>query len=266
MLGHSTPRRFALLLALTSSLFAAQAAEVSSAERVETTPGLSPDAVRGVFNRRRQELARCMRLTYFRKVDDPKAKADSRDEWENVVWKELPDTDDRIQLRFTLSPEGRVVKGDARDTSFSVRGLYLYTTCVENIIETWSFPPFPSGGMEPGARKVTVQVEVWARFRTTAAERQAALTRIREDLTALCGTLSALGTPNQPPAQEQWVAAISRFLAERGPRMDLGVGQGIKVMSELPVEDGFRIFESVMEESMGSRIECPVVRSWLKQR
>ncbi len=42
MLGHSTPRRFALLLALTSSFFAAQAAEVSSAERVETTPGLSP--------------------------------------------------------------------------------------------------------------------------------------------------------------------------------------------------------------------------------
>lgn len=90
MLGHSIPRRFALLLALTSSLFAAQAAEVSSAERVETTPGLSPDAVRGVFNRRRQELARCMRLTYLRKVDDPKAKAHSRDEWENVVWKELP--------------------------------------------------------------------------------------------------------------------------------------------------------------------------------
>ncbi|MFE8600707.1 hypothetical protein [Archangium violaceum] len=265
MLGHSTPRRFALLLALTSSLFAAQAAEVSSAERVETTPGLSPDAVRGVFNRRRQELARCMRLTYLRKVNDPNAKADSRDEWESVVWKELPDTDDRVQLRFALSPEGRVVKGDARDAFFSVRGLYLYTSCVENIIETWSFPPFPSGGMEPGAMKVTVQVEVWARFRTTAAERQTALTRMREELTALCGALSALGTPNQPPAREQWVAAISRFLAERGPRLDPGLHPGIEAMGQLLVEDGFHIYESMTESAIGARIECPVVRSWLKK-
>jgi hypothetical protein len=260
MLGRPDPRRFALLLALTSTLFTAQAAEVSRADRVETTPGLSPDAVRGVFDRRRQELARCLRLVYFRKTNDP-----SRGEWEHVVWKELPDTDDRVQLRFALSPEGRVLRDGSRDESFSVRGLYLDTNCVENIIETWSFPPFPAGEKVPAGGKETVHVEVWARFRTTAAERQAALTRMREDLTALCGALSALGTPNHPPAREQWSAVISRFLAERGTRMDPRMRGGIEAMAQINVEDGFHIYESVMEESLGSRIECPVVRSWLKR-
>ncbi len=157
------------------------------------------------------------------------------------------------------------MKGDARDTSFSVRGLYLYTSCVENIIETWSFPPFPAGEMEPGGGKTTVQVEVWARFRTTAAERQAALTRMREELTALCGALSALGTSNQPPARDQWVAAISRFLADRGPRIDPGLRTGIEAMGQLLVEDGFHIYDSMTESATGARIECPVVRSWSKK-
>ncbi|OJT22992.1 hypothetical protein BO221_19045 [Archangium sp. Cb G35] len=260
MLGHSNPRRFALLLALTSSLFAAQAAEVSPAERVETTPGLSPDAVRGVFNRQRQELARCMRVVYLRKATDP-----SRGDVEHVVWNDLPNADDRVQLRFALSPEGRVLREGSRDASFSVRGLYLDTLCVERILETWSFPAHPVGEREAAGGKESVQVEVWARFRTTAAERQAVLARMREDLTALCGALSALGSPGQPPAKEQWSAVISRLLAERGTRMDPRVRQGIEGMVHVNVGDGAELYGYVMEESMGSRIECPVVRSWLKR-
>lgn len=254
MLGHSNCGRLALLLALTSTLLSAQATEISPADRVVTTPGLSPDAVRRAFDRQRQELARCMRLVYLREVKDP-----SRRPLEHVVWNETPDTDDRVQLRFTLSPEGRVLRDGSRDEHFSVRGLYLDTGCVDDLLMTWSFPPFPGG------RDESVQVEVWARFRTTAAERQAALTRMREELTALCGALSALGSPDHPPAQAQWGTVISRFLAERGARMDLRLRRGIEAMARVNVESGFIIYENVVEQSVGTPVECPVVRSWMRQ-
>ncbi|WP_246357952.1 hypothetical protein [Pyxidicoccus fallax] len=247
--------RLALLLVLMSALFSAQAAEVSPAERVETTPGLSPEAVRRAFDGQRQTLASCLRLVTLR----PAAGA-ARGQPEYQLWSDVPGTDDRVQLRFTLTPEGKVRKEDGNAEFFGVRSLYLDTRCAESIVADWSFPTFP------GEKNELVRVEVWARFRSTDSERKAALTHLREDYTALCGALSALGDADRPPSNEEWSAAVMRFLSERRARMDSRMRRGLETLAQVNVMNGIAIYENLMEERMATVVECPKLRSWTKKR
>ncbi|WP_426755702.1 hypothetical protein [Myxococcus sp. Y35] len=248
-----TCRRFVSLLAVVSSLGSAQAAEVSPAQRVETTPGLTPEAVRRAFDSQRQALSACMRLVEYRH----KAGA-SPHTMEFLPWNAPPDADDRIQLRLTLTPDGKLHKDFRRPGLFAVRALYLDTSCAENVVSNWTFPTFP------GEKDAQVQVEVWARFRTTEAERTAALTRIRADYAALCRALLALGSDNAPPSREQWNAGLKRFLSERGERLAPRVRRGIEAVANLHVRDAINILESGMAESTVASPECQKLQAWKK--
>lgn len=226
-----------------SSLFAARAAEVSPAERVETTPGLSPEAVRSAFDSQRQMLASCVRLITVRPGADGAPHS-----YEFLPWKDLPGTDDRIQLSFTLTPDGKVQKEyDPRTEYFGVRGLYLETNCAEDVVKGWSFPAFP------GESNARVQVEVWARFRTTEAERKAMLARIREDFTSVCSVLPATA---QSLSKEKFSAAITRFLSERGASLDSRVRRVFETVLNLIPEDALMILDSARQELLVPPVEC----------
>lgn len=250
-------RRLASVLTLVSSLLTAQAAEVSPAERVETSPGLSPDAVRRAFDSQRQTLASCMRLV---SIQHGKDKAPHS--FEFVPWKAGPDTDDRIRVRLTLAPDGKVQTEERQTEALSVRSMFLDTGCVEERVKTWSFPTFP------GNHDERVQVELWARFRTTEAERTAAATRLREFYGDFCKALSALKVTQQPQAGVEWRATIKRFLAEHGARVDPRIGTAMQAVGDIAGHDvpvAISIYESSMEESLATTIACPKLRAWVKE-
>lgn len=246
-------RRLASVLTLVSSVLTAQAAEVSPAERVETSPGLSPDAVRRAFDSQRQTLASCMRLVSIQH---------GKDTAEFVPWKAGPDTDDRLRVRFTLTPDGKVQKEERQTEAFGVRSMFLDTGCVEERVKTWSFPTFP------GNHDERVQVELWARFRTTEAERTAAATRLRAFYGDLCKALSALKVTQQPQAGVEWRATIKRFLAEHGARVDPRIGTAMQAVGDIAGYDlpgAISIYERSTEESLATTLACPKLRAWVKE-
>jgi hypothetical protein len=210
---------------------------------VETTPGLSPEAVRRVFDSQRQALASCVRLITMRP-----AAGGAPHSYEFLPWQDVPGTDDRIQLSFTLTPSGKVQKEyDPRTEYFGVRGLYLETSCAENVVKGWSFPAFP------GESNARVLVEVWARFRTTEAERKAMLARIREDFTSVC---SALPATAQPVSNEQWSAAVTRVLSERGASLDPRVRMSFEAVRNVNPEDALQILENAREQLLVPPLDC----------
>lgn len=239
-----------MLLALPC---ATQAAEVSRADKVETTPGLSPKAIRKVFDSHRQTLAPCMRLVAYR-THTPKEGGPPRSE--HFVWKPAPGEDDRLRLRFTLAPDGKLQKQPRTLQAADVQSSYLDDYCVATRMEKWPFPTF-SGN--PDER---VQVELWARFRTTAAERKATLARIREDYTALCKAITPLSSDDRLPSPEDWTATLQRFLDERGPRMAPSIRSGVENMLHINIYDAALLLENSMDEAMGARIDCPRIRAW----
>ncbi|NVJ07015.1 hypothetical protein HUW63_17400 [Myxococcus sp. AM001] len=247
-------RRLSALITLVSSLLTAQAAEVSPAERVETSPGLSPDAVRRVFDSQRQTLASCMRLVSVQRKKD--------NALEFVPWKPSPDTDDRLRVRFTLKPDGTILEEDRGPEAYDVRSMFLDTGCAEEKLKAWSFPSFPANPDE------WVQVEVWARFRTTEAERTAAATRLRDFYSGLCKALSALKVTQQPRAGAEWRATIQRFLSEHGAHVDPGIRGAMKAVGDIAGSDvpsAITIYERSMEESLATTLPCPKLRAWVKE-
>ncbi|MFP2959198.1 hypothetical protein ACLEPN_15485 [Myxococcus sp. 1LA] len=246
-------RHLASLLALVSSVLTAQAAEVSPTNRVETTPGISPEAIRKVFDSQRQTLAPCQRLVAYRRPE-----GGSPYHSEHSVWKPSPDTDDRVQVSLTLTPDGKIEKESRTAESFIVRAPYLDRSCVESQIQQWTFPTFPG---DPDER---VHVVVWARFRTTEAERAAALARLREDYTALCKVITPLSCDDRLPTPDAWSAALKRFLSERGPRLVPNMRHGVEAVLAINMFDAVELLENSMDEAMASRIDCPRFAAWKK--
>lgn len=235
------PRWFALALCLL--IPAAHAAEVSPASRVETSPGLSPEAVKRVFNQQRPALASCMRL-----LTEEALKG-------NTPWNPPPDVDDRILLRFEVGRDGKVLD-DPRDGHIPrVEGLYLDRNCVRLLVRSWTFPAFPARKGEE------VRVESHARFSTTAAERKAELARIREELEALCRALSALGG-GKPPTTQDTTQTVQRFLAERRSRLSPLMLSGLESLLHVNVPDLVAIYENVTMELLSTPVACPTVHGW----
>ncbi|WP_002633846.1 hypothetical protein [Myxococcus hansupus] len=246
-------RRFAMSVVFASSVLTVQAAEVSPANKVETTPGLSPESIRKAFDSQRQTLAPCQRVVGHRNsAEGP----DHRLEF--FVWNPAPDTDDRIRVRFTLTPEGKIEKTSRKPDALDVHSLYLQDHCVKTAMERWTFPTFP-GNVEE-----RVHVELWARFKTTEAERAAELARSREDFNAFCKAASALGSDKALPPRKQWNEAHKRYLAERGPRMSPNVRGVVEAVSNVNIPDAIEILETAMDETTASRIDCPRFTAWKK--
>ena len=182
-------------LALFLLLPAAHAAEVSPALQVEASPGLTPEAVRRVFDQQRQKLASCLRL---------RLEGDSKGDKPGSPG----EVDDRILLAYSVGRDGKVRSEERRDGPSRFEGLYLDTDCAGPVVRAWTFPSFP------GRERDAVRVEILARFSTTAAERKAALGRIQADFEAVCRTLSALGGGKLPTPEDR-EKALQRFLTER---------------------------------------------------
>ncbi|WNG21168.1 hypothetical protein [Cystobacter fuscus] len=242
--SHIVPRWFALALCLLTP--AAQAAEVSPASRVETSPGLSPEAVKRVFDQQRPALASCMRLLTEEALR------------ENTPWNPPPDVDDRILLRFEVGRDGKVLD-DARGGHIPhVGGLYLERNCVRLLVRSWVFPAFPARQGE----KVSVEIE--ARFSTTAAERKAELARIREEFEALCRALSALGG-GKPPTAQDTTQTIQRFLSERRGRLSSPTRSSLESLLHVNVPDMVSLYENLALELLSTPVSCPTVHGWGRQ-
>ncbi|WP_257454714.1 hypothetical protein [Archangium lipolyticum] len=238
------PRWSALALCLL--LPVAHAAEVSPASQVETSPGLSPEAVKRVFEQQRQALASCMRLLT---EEDPR---------ENTPWNPPPDVDDRVLLSFEVGRDGKVREVAHDGKGPRVEGLYLDRTCVRMLVRSWRFPAFPARQGE------WVRVEIQARFSTTAAERKAGLARIREEFEALCRALSALGGGKPPPKQDV-TQILQRFLAERRSRLFPGMRYSLEGLLDVNVRDMVTLYENSAIELLGTPVACPTVHGWSTQ-
>ncbi|QRO01237.1 hypothetical protein JRI60_20495 [Archangium violaceum] len=221
----------------------AHAAEVSPASQVETSPGLSPEAVKRVFDQQRQALASCMRLLT---EESPK---------ENTPWNPPPDVDDRVLLSFEVGRDGKVREDARGGNGPRVEGLYLDRPCARMLVRSWSFPAFPARQGE------WVRVELQARFSTTAAERKAGLARIREDFDALCRALSALGG-DKPPTEQDVTRTLQRFLTERRSRLHPSMRYGLEGLSGVNVRDMVTLYESSAIELLGTPAACPTVHGW----
>lgn len=246
-------QHLAAFIVLTASVLTARAAEVSPADRVETTPGLSVEVIRKVFDNQRQTLVGCQRVVGHR---TPTGGPEHRLEF--FVWNPGPDTDDRIRVRFTLTPAGKIEQTSRKPDAFDVQALYLQDHCVKATMERWSFPTFP------GNTEERVHVEIWARFKTTEAERAAELTRTREDFNALCKAASALGNDKALPPRKQWNETHKRYLAERGPRMTPNVRGVVEAVANVNIPDAIEILEAAMDETLAARIDCPRFTAWKK--
>lgn len=232
---------------LSCSFSSASAAELSPAERVETSPGLSPDAVRQVFNKQRQELAGCLRL--IAEVPQPELPA------RYVPWTAPTNADDRVRFRFVVNANGTVAMSSSYSSTMEVRGSFIDVGCAEGLARRWTFPSFEG---EP-----PVEVSVWARFRSTEAERKAALASIHESLGVICQALSAVSPGDKPPSQEVWSAALARLLSERGPSLDRRIQGTLSAMTQVHVTDSCTILSNAMEE-LAAKDACPKLRAWAK--
>ncbi|MFP2925903.1 hypothetical protein ACLESO_11925 [Pyxidicoccus sp. 3LG] len=228
-------------LALFLLLPAAHAAEVSPASQVDTSPGLTPEAVKRAFDQQRQTLVSCMRLL---------ANGYGR---EDTPWNP-GEVDDRILLTFLIGRDGKV-EGDIDRVHFRVEGLYLDPKCAELVVNSWTFPAFP------GREDETVRVSIRARFSTTAAERKAALARNQKELDALCQTLSALDE-GKPPTREATAKAIQRFLGERRSSVSPRLVYFVRALPDFDAEDLVVVFENAHVELVGVRPTCPKVLGW----
>ncbi|MCE9672771.1 hypothetical protein LY474_33695 [Myxococcus stipitatus] len=238
-------RRLAVSFVLLGSFLGALASEVSAAERVETTPGLAPDAVRRVFEGQRQALAGCLRLV----AESKQAGSPAR----SVPWNASADADDRLLLRFTVDANGKVAKLNSYQSTMDVRGAFIEPSCARALAEQWTFPP-PVG-------EQSVEVSVWARFRSTEAERKAALARIHESFATLCQAVASAIPGDARPTKEVWDAALARILSEHGPRLDTRVRRTLDAVMGVSVANASNILLESMD-SLATDVACPKVRAW----
>ncbi|NBD11432.1 MULTISPECIES: hypothetical protein [Corallococcus] len=245
MFRNVNPRCFAALLMLSCSSFSARAAEVSAAERVETTPGLSPNAVRRVFDAQRQALTVCPRLT----AEVPQKEGPTR----SAPWTAPADADDRVLFRFVIDANGTVAKLSSVESTMKVRGAFIDPGCAQELARQWTFPPVDG--------ESSVEVSVWARFRTTEAERKASLARFKESAVVLCQAMSAAIPGDAVPSREVWEAAIARILSERGPSLDTRLHDVIDAVRRVNPMDASAIMVSAME-GLTANVECPKLRAW----
>ncbi|MCE9672772.1 hypothetical protein LY474_33700 [Myxococcus stipitatus] len=247
MPGTSDLRCLASLFVLTFSCLSAQAAEVSAAERVETTPGVSPEVVRRVFDGQRQALSRCMRLVSEVQREGAPMRF--------VPWKEPVDADDRVLFRFKIGANGKVARPNSYQSTMEVRGVFLLSHCAERVAEQWTFPALT--GVE------VVEVSVWARYRSTEAERKAALASIHEGFTALCKAVSSATPDGAEPSREVWTATLARLVSERGTSLHWSVNNSIDAVRGVNVSDASTILVSAMEELVAN-VDCPKLRAWAR--
>jgi hypothetical protein len=238
---RGVPTTAALVLFLL--LPAAHAAEVSSASEVDTSPGLSPDAVKRVFNQQRQTLVSCMRVLV---EVTPRG---------STPWNPPAEVDDRILLTFEVKRDGKVRNELREEERPRVEGLYLDRACARDVVRSWTFPTLPTREGE------TVRVTIRARFSTTADERKAELARLREEFDTLCRTLSALDT-GKPPEVKETTQALQRYLSERRasihPRMVYFVG----ALAHINAQGLSTLYESGGTELLGAPPTCPKVHAW----
>lgn len=224
----------------------AHAAEVSTATRVETSPGLTPQAVKRVFDQKRQALAPCMRLLTENKPSG------------NNAWNPREvEVDDRILLTFSVGADGKVRPDERHEDGIRVEGLYLDAECAGPVVRSWTFPTFP------GRRDEAVRVEIHARFSTTADERKAAVVRLREDLEAMCRALSAVDAGGSPPSQKEATQALERLLAERRSSLSPRVAKLAEALMHVNPQDLATLYAYGGEELMGTPPNCPKVRGWM---
>ncbi len=237
-----------ILMAAALAVFSlppvAHAAEVSSALQVDTSPGLSPEAVKRVFDQQRQTLAACTRL-----LTEVTTEA-------TPPWNPPADTDDRILLRFEVGRDGKVRNGEREEERPRVEGLYLATDCAGRVVSTWTFPSFPA------LKGEKVRVEIRARFSTTAAERKAELAQLRDELEGLCKALSPVDG-SKPTKKQDVKEALQRYRADRRsgppPRMQ-------SFVDALPDFADIRMgefFTNGSTEILGSPLPCPKLQGWV---
>lgn len=241
---RAAPLLAAVALFLSQSV--AHAAEVSSADEVDTSPGLSPDAVKRAFNQQRQTLVPCMRLL---NESTPSG---------SPQWNPPADVDDRILLRFEVLPDGKVRHDVREGLAPEVEGLFLHGGCAKAIVSTWTFPSFPGLQREP------VRVTIQARFSTTAAERKAELTRFRVELDAICQALSAVDG-GKTPELKTLVQALQRYQSERRAsipwRMQTFV-QALPDVAGIGLDSLKEIYRNGSNELVGTAVPCPKLSGW----
>lgn len=248
MFQSTNLRCIAALVVMTCAFLPARAAEVSAAERVETTPGLSPEVVRRVFDGKRQSLGSCLRL-----IEGTPAEGPTPYPYTYAPWTAPSDADDRILLRFTVDPDGKVANRVPHMSTMEVRGVFIDEGCAQEQARRWTFPSF--------AGKSPVEVSVWARFRTTEAERKATLARTHAGFAVLCKSITAAIPGDGLPSREVWLATLTRVVSEQGPGLDAGVQQVIDAVKQVNVEDASTIILNAMEQ-MASKEGCPKLRKW----